>query len=87
MAIMDQYTRRVEEIKSLPHVPMSHPFVEQLIGSVRRKLLDQMATTSLISTATTGRDTPARTDKLPYFPSKSGNTKRKLLTDKAQSGT
>ena len=31
----------VEEIKSLPHVPMSHPFVERLIDSVRRELLDQ----------------------------------------------
>ena len=30
----------IEEIKSLPHVPMSHPFVERLIGSVRRALLD-----------------------------------------------
>jgi transposase InsO family protein len=30
-----------EEIKSLPHIPMSHPFVERLIGSVRRGLLDQ----------------------------------------------
>jgi putative transposase len=31
----------IEEIKSLPHVPMSHPFVERLIGSIRRELLDQ----------------------------------------------
>jgi len=31
----------IEEIKSLPHVPMSHPSVERLIGSVRRELLDQ----------------------------------------------
>ena len=31
----------VEEIKSIPHVPMSHPFVERLIGSIRRELLDQ----------------------------------------------
>ncbi len=31
----------IEEIKSLPHVPMSHPFVERLTGSVRRELLDQ----------------------------------------------
>jgi transposase InsO family protein len=31
----------IEEIKSLPHVPMSYPFVERLIGSVRRELLDQ----------------------------------------------
>ena len=30
----------IEEIKSLSHVPMSHPFVERLIGSVRRELLD-----------------------------------------------
>ncbi|MBT3867332.1 MAG: DDE-type integrase/transposase/recombinase [Gammaproteobacteria bacterium] len=30
----------IDEIKSLPHVPMSHPFVEQLIGSIRRELLD-----------------------------------------------
>jgi transposase InsO family protein len=31
----------VEGIKSLPHVPMSHPFVERLIGSIRRELLDR----------------------------------------------
>jgi len=31
----------IEEIKSLPYVPMSHPFVERLIGNVRRELLDQ----------------------------------------------
>ena len=31
----------IEEIKSIPHVPMSHPFVERLIGSVRRELLDR----------------------------------------------
>jgi len=30
----------IEEIKSLPLVPMSHPFVERLIGSIRRKMLD-----------------------------------------------
>ena len=30
----------IEEIKSLPHVPMSHPFIERLIGSIRRELLD-----------------------------------------------
>ena len=31
----------IEEIKSPPQVPMSHPFVERLIGSIRRELLDQ----------------------------------------------
>jgi len=30
----------IEEVKSVPHVPMSHPFVERLIGSIRRELLD-----------------------------------------------
>ena len=31
----------VEEIKSVPYVPRSHPFVERLIGTVRREFLDQ----------------------------------------------
>jgi len=32
----------VKEIKSVPYVPLSHPFVERLIGSIRRELLDQV---------------------------------------------
>ena len=32
----------VEEIKSIPHVPMSHPFVERLIGTIRREFLDHV---------------------------------------------
>ena len=31
----------VEEIKTVPYVPLSHPFVERLIGTVRREYLDQ----------------------------------------------
>ncbi len=31
----------VEEIKAVPYVPLSHPFVERLIGTVRREFLDQ----------------------------------------------
>ena len=31
----------IEEIKSVPHVPTSHPFIERLIGSVRREILDK----------------------------------------------
>ena len=31
----------IEEIKTIPHVPISHPFFERLIGTVRRELLDQ----------------------------------------------
>ncbi len=30
----------IQEIKTLPHIPLSHPFVE-LIGTIRRELLDQ----------------------------------------------
>jgi putative transposase len=30
----------IEGIKSIPHVPMSHAFVERLIGSIRPELLD-----------------------------------------------
>src|ERR1700733_825056 len=31
----------IPEIKSTPVVPISHPFIERLIGTVRRELLDQ----------------------------------------------
>ncbi|WP_200821190.1 integrase core domain-containing protein [Oceanicoccus sp. KOV_DT_Chl] len=31
----------IQEVKSVPYTPISHPFVERLIGSVRRELLDQ----------------------------------------------
>jgi transposase InsO family protein len=30
----------VEEIKTVPHVPLSHPFIERLIGTIRREYLD-----------------------------------------------
>ena len=30
----------MEEIKSVPYVPKSHPFIERCIGTVRRELLD-----------------------------------------------
>jgi putative transposase len=31
----------IEEIKTVPYVPTSHPFIERLIGTVRRELLDK----------------------------------------------
>ena len=31
----------VTEIKAVPYVPLSHPFVERLIGTIRRKCLDR----------------------------------------------
>ncbi len=30
----------VTEIKTVPYVPLSHPFVERLVGTIRRELLD-----------------------------------------------
>ena len=30
----------VEEIKSVPYVPLSHPLVERLTGTIRREYLD-----------------------------------------------
>lgn len=30
------------EVKTVPYVPLSHPFVERLIGTVRRECLDQV---------------------------------------------
>jgi putative transposase len=30
----------VTEIKTVPYVPLSHPFVERLIGTIRRECLD-----------------------------------------------
>jgi putative transposase len=31
----------IEEIKSVPYAPVSHPFIERLIGTVRREYLDR----------------------------------------------
>jgi putative transposase len=32
----------IEEVKSVPYAPVSHPFIERLIGTVRREYLDQV---------------------------------------------
>jgi putative transposase len=37
----------IEEIKTVPYVPVSHPFVERLIGTIRREFLDQILFWSL----------------------------------------
>ena len=31
----------IEELKSIPFVPRSHPFIERLIGTLRREYLDR----------------------------------------------
>jgi transposase InsO family protein len=30
----------VDEIKTVPYTPISHPFIERLIGTIRREFLD-----------------------------------------------
>ena len=32
----------IDEIKTVPHVPLSHPFVERLVGTMRREFLDHL---------------------------------------------
>ena len=32
----------MKAIKTVPYVPLSHPFVERLIGTIRRECLDHM---------------------------------------------
>ena len=32
----------IDEVKTVPHVPRSHPFVERLIGTTRRECLDHV---------------------------------------------
>ncbi len=34
--------RETQPIKTVPHVPVSHPFTERLIGTIRREYLDQI---------------------------------------------
>ena len=31
----------VREVKTVPYVPLSHPFIERLIGTIRREYLDR----------------------------------------------
>ena len=31
----------IEEVKSIPFTPISHPYIERVIGTIRREYLDQ----------------------------------------------
>ena len=32
----------IKEIKTIPFIPISHPFVERLVGTIRREYIDQL---------------------------------------------
>jgi transposase InsO family protein len=32
----------IAEVKTVPYVPLSHPFIERLVGTIRREFLDQL---------------------------------------------
>jgi hypothetical protein len=32
----------IVEVKTVPYVPLSHPFIERLVVTIRRELLDQI---------------------------------------------
>jgi hypothetical protein len=32
----------IKEIKTVPYAPMSHPYIERLIGTIRRECFDQI---------------------------------------------
>ena len=57
----------IEPVRSVPHVPVSHPFVERLIGTIRREYLDHVCSTgtrmisSESSTSSNATLTSART--------------------------
>jgi putative transposase len=46
----------VKEIKTVPYVPLSHPFVERLIGTIRREFLDHVLFWSVADLETKLRD-------------------------------
>ena len=32
----------IAEVKTVPYVPLSHPLIERLVGTIQRELLDQL---------------------------------------------
>ena len=42
MAVANLRILEFTEIKTVPYMPLSHPFVERLIGTIRREYLDRM---------------------------------------------
>jgi putative transposase len=49
-------TLDITEIKTVPYVPLSHPFVERLIGTVRREYLDRILFWTSVDLETKLRD-------------------------------
>jgi transposase InsO family protein len=49
--LADLRVLEIEEITEVPYAPISHPFVERLIGTVRREYLDQVCFWNVIDLA------------------------------------
>jgi putative transposase len=47
----------IEEIKSVPYTPVSNPFVERLIGTIRREYLDRMFFWNAVDLTASSRST------------------------------
>jgi transposase InsO family protein len=45
----------IQQIKTVPYVPLSHPFVERLIGTIRR---EQLEPNIILDRSRSGRETP-----------------------------
>src|SRR6202022_3952967 len=54
----------VEEIKSVPYAPVSHPFVERLIGTIRREYLDRVFSGTPWTWRTSRRNTRTITTRI-----------------------
>ena len=59
----------VDGIKSIPYVPLSHPFVERLIGTLRREYLDHLlfwTTTDLETSCSISGPTLTTIARIPH---------------------
>ncbi|MBX3306230.1 MAG: DDE-type integrase/transposase/recombinase [Nitrospira sp.] len=71
----------VDEIKTLPQVPSSHPFVERLIGTIRREYLDHVFFWNVDDLTGSSIDSEPITTRIPVAPRDSGAGVRRTATN------
>jgi transposase InsO family protein len=57
----------IEEIKSVPYTPVSHPFIEKLIGTIRREFLDRVFFWNVTDLAGSWLNSQAITTHIAYI--------------------